>query len=467
MAAAFALPLTPVIALMISTPVRAADPAAAAAAPAAHPAPPTFDKRPFEFLRAHDAEAKAKAEAAAKERARVEAARKEAARAWLEAEWLYGRTAAFVDVQRREIAALRESFAALKKATDDLAAARDAEGQAAAKNLEDQKKKTDELTAGLAEARKALDDFKAEIAKARADADAKDKEAAERRGKEIGRAERALAWLKERVARPLETVEIDGVEFVRVPAGAFTMGSTAEDVARLTELGMWSRLLEPETPARRVEITRPFLISRTEITQARWEAVMGANPSAFKDQKLPVDSVTWDDAVAFAAKLSERTGGKYRLPTEAEWEYAARAGDADLFGAGSADSPGGSPEKLGDYAWGAFNAENKPHPPGEKKANAWGLVDTIGNVWEWTADAFDPGAYKAAGAKATAGVAGEAPAAIADPRVDAGPERVFRGGCWALDPVYLRPANRGAQTPAFKSPYVGFRLVRELPELPE
>ncbi len=175
-----------------------------------------------------------------------------------------------------------------------------------------------------------------------------------------------------------------------------------------------------------------------------------ANPSSFKDPARPVETVSFDDVQNYINKLKEQSVGKgrYRLPSEAEWEYAARAGSAGLFGMGANQTPI-TPDNLRDYAWFTANAENKTQFVGKKAANAWGLHDMHGNVWEWCQDGYFPDFY--------------ASSPDADP-VYTGPatERVLRGGCWFLDVRAQRVALRGGSLPDAKSQYVGFRLVREL-----
>ena len=161
-----------------------------------------------------------------------------------------------------------------------------------------------------------------------------------------------------------------GMEFVLIPAGTFRMG------------GSGLRADPSEKPRHEVAITRPFYIGKYEVTQGEWEAVMGSNPSHFDKcgERCPVDSVTWLDAQTFASKLNEREGSSsYRLPTEAEWEYAARAGSSKArYG------------PVDEIAWHRGNGSDRTHPVGGKLPNAFGLHDTLGNVAEWVQDWFGP-----------------------------------------------------------------------------
>ena len=139
---------------------------------------------------------------------------------------------------------------------------------------------------------------------------------------------------------------------------------------------------DDEKPMHEVRISKPFYLGKYEVTQGQWQAVMGNNPSRFKgDPNRPVEQVAWEDVQAFMRKLNAIEGGTtYRLPTEAEWEYAARAGTTTAY------SFGDDPRLLGEYAWYSENAKGKTHPVGQKKSNAWGLHDMHGNVWEWVQD---------------------------------------------------------------------------------
>ena len=166
------------------------------------------------------------------------------------------------------------------------------------------------------------------------------------------------------------------MEFVFIPAGKFLMGSRSRVKFLWFTLGSNEGRSE-EKPAHQVKISKGFYMSVTEVTQAQYGAVMGENRSYFKNHDLPVDSVSWDDAVEFCRKLSKKEGKTYRLPTEAEWEYAARAGSTSRYCFGD------DANSLAEHAWYGSNSDGRTHPVGQKKPNAFGLYDMHGNVYEW------------------------------------------------------------------------------------
>jgi len=205
------------------------------------------------------------------------------------------------------------------------------------------------------------------------------------------------------------------LELVLIPAGEFMMGSPASD----------KDAFPFEKPQRRVRITKPFYLGKYLVTQEQWEAVTGSNPSRLKGPKNPVETVSWDDCQQFLGKLNSKSaagGGKFQLPSEAQWEYACRARSTTRYCFGDDES------KLDDYAWYLANSDGKTHPVGEKKPNGWGLYDMHGNVWEWCQDWWKDGYYK------------ESP--VDDPTgATVGSLRVVRGGCWGLPAWGCRSAN--------------------------
>jgi formylglycine-generating enzyme len=196
---------------------------------------------------------------------------------------------------------------------------------------------------------------------------------------------------------------------------------------------------DDEKPPRPVSVS-DFSIGRFEVTQAQWRAVMDSDPSYNKGcDDCPVEQVSWNDVQDFLKKLNEMTGKRYRLPTEAEWEYAARGGNKSkgYLYSGS--------KTLGDVAWYNSNSGGKSHPVGKKAANELGLHDMSGNVLEWCSDWY--GSYPTGAQNNPTGA-------------DKGAYRVYRGGSWGHIPRYCRAAGRGDGTPAFRGNDLGFRLAR-------
>jgi formylglycine-generating enzyme required for sulfatase activity len=230
-------------------------------------------------------------------------------------------------------------------------------------------------------------------------------------------------------------------EMVKIPAGSFVMGSSGQTDAVAAAAGV--KTAGDEEPSRKVTIAA-FAIGKYEVTQAQWLAVMGHNPSSVKGDDLPVESVSWNDVQAFIQKLNARTGKHYRLPTEAEWEYAARAGSGALYFFGN------DPAQLDRYAWFAANAGGGTHPVGQKQPNRFGLYDVYGNVWEWVQDCYRR-SYAGAPANGTA-ISGAKSC-----------DRVDRGGAFVSSPGNLRSANRDWGQPNYRLNNLGFRLARSLP----
>jgi formylglycine-generating enzyme required for sulfatase activity len=244
------------------------------------------------------------------------------------------------------------------------------------------------------------------------------------------------------------TIEDIGLELVSIPAGTFMMGSPNDEVDRKTDEG----------PQTEVTLTQDFWLGKTEVTQKQWEAIMGENPSHHIGANRPVDSVTWNKAIEFSGKLTlrERAAGRlpggheYTLPTEAQWEYACRAGTTTRFSFG--DDPEYS--QLGDYAWYDVAPRGRTHDVGGKLANPWGLYDMHGNVWEWCKDWY--GYYSETW-----------PNSEVDP---VGPltglsrhhtkSRVLRGNSWGTErPRHCRSAERNWNSAGYASEFVGFRVA--------
>ena len=228
----------------------------------------------------------------------------------------------------------------------------------------------------------------------------------------------------------------DCPELTVIPAGRFLMG---------TKLDPFSYFLPPrdEQPQHPVTVAA-FVLATHEVTQAEWFAVMGDNPSAYKGRNLPVERVSWDETQLFIQKLNAVTGKVYRLPTEAEWEYAARAGTTTLY------SFGDDAARTGTYAWHFDIADFRTHPVGEKLPNAFGLYDMYGNVWEWVQDCYTASYV---GAPTDAGTAVTEEICF----------HVLRGGSWLNDPGNQRSATRNRATADYRNDTMGFRVARTLP----
>ncbi len=230
------------------------------------------------------------------------------------------------------------------------------------------------------------------------------------------------------------------LEMMLIPAGTFTMGSPQSEIDALNEQNQTTWYSE-EGPQHQVTIRKPFYIGKYEITQAQWQAVMGNNPSYFSGKsKSPVERVYWKDCQTFITQLNQLGQGTFRLPTEAEWEYACRAGTTTRFYWG--DDSGYS--QIGQYAWYGDNA-GQTQEAGFKLPNAWGLHDMSGNVWEWCQDWY--GSYS--------------PNAQNDPTgAENGSFRVVRGGSWGNRAWDCRSAIRMALYPDASENYIGFRVAR-------
>jgi len=231
-----------------------------------------------------------------------------------------------------------------------------------------------------------------------------------------------------------------GMKLVLISKGTFVMGSPESEQGR-----------DDGETQHEVTISEDYYLGVFEVTRGQYEKVMGTNLSYFQKRVIgksdssmyPVDQVSWEDAVEFCKKLSElpeekKAGRVYRLPTEAEWEYACRAGSKAAY------SFGANSKTLGDYAWFGENSGRHTHPVGEKKANAWGLYDMHGNVWEWCSDWY--GVYPKG--------------SVSDPSGPSeGSIRVDRGGSWAYGAANCRSAYRGWGAPSYRIGNDGFRVA--------
>jgi len=238
---------------------------------------------------------------------------------------------------------------------------------------------------------------------------------------------------------PKEVTTTSGVPMILLPGGTFTMGDENGEV--------------DEVPH---EVTvSPFYVDKYEITQEEYERVMGENPSKVKGRRNPVEQVRWSDAARYCNARSKSEGldpaydlknwtcrfeaDGYRLPTEAEWEYAARGGTGTSYSFGKADA------KLVQHGWFKTNAAGKPHPVGQRRPNPWGLCDMHGNVWEWCNDFYGVDYYEQSPAK--------------DPKgPDAGEKKVLRGGCWSSMPDACRSAYRYNEAPAYTDACFGYDI---------
>ena len=274
---------------------------------------------------------------------------------------------------------------------------------------------------------------------------------------------------------PVDYTNSIGMKFVLIPPGEFRMGSTTAEMEAATQAGgdseFWQSFIQTESPQHSVILTQPFYLGITEVTQRVYTTVVGANPSHFSStgpgqtivanldtQDYPVEMVSWNDAARFCVKLSQqetlsptydvvegvpvtpKAGTGYRLPTEAEWEFACRAGSTTRYWSGERD------EDIEAGAWCLSNSNDRTHAVGELQSNPWGLFDVSGNVWEWVQDGFDPDFYALFSERTAID-----PAAV-------GPPRIIRGGNWQSRTFVFRPAFRGRLAPWHWGLDVGFRV---------
>ena len=215
-------------------------------------------------------------------------------------------------------------------------------------------------------------------------------------------------------------------KMIGIAAGTFKMGSTSGD--------------SDERPVHSVTLTNDYYIGETEVTQELWEAVMGSNPSRFKGAQNPVEQVNWEDCKTFINKLNSLTGQSFRLPTEAEWEYAARGGSKSLNYTYSGSN------NIDDVAWYHVNSRSKAHPVKTKEPNELGIYDMSGNVWTWCEDWYDSSYYKNSPSTNPTGPA-------------SGYYRVIRGGGWSFSAEGSRSADRVSCTPSKRGFNIGLRLA--------
>jgi formylglycine-generating enzyme required for sulfatase activity len=228
---------------------------------------------------------------------------------------------------------------------------------------------------------------------------------------------------------------------VFIPAGEFEMGSPMDEIKRDDDEGQ-----------HHIKLTKPFYMGKFEVTQLQYREIMSENPSKFGGDNLPVENVSWYEAARFLKKLSDKTNLKFRLPTEAEWEYACRAGTTTAFNTGTTiDSDFANYEATTPYANGIIGKDLKStNKVGSYAPNAFGLCDMHGNVWEWCNDFYDNEYYKVTPTVDPQG-----------PQVNKG-DKVMRGGAWNERPNKCRSADRNNRGPKTNQPIIGFRVVMDI-----
>jgi formylglycine-generating enzyme required for sulfatase activity len=255
-------------------------------------------------------------------------------------------------------------------------------------------------------------------------------------------ASKVTATAQTRLSTPLIHPALPGLTLVWCPPGTFRMGSPKEELGRFAN----------EAPAE-TTLTNGFFIQSTELTQEQWVALQGSNPSSFPNPANPVEMVNWEDATGFCEELTRKSlakglipeGWRFDLPTEAQWEYACRAGTTSALNDGSnLTSKTGADPGLDPLAWYEANSEQAAHPVAGKKPNAWGLYDMHGNLWEWCRDWFE---FKLKGSNDPSGPA-------------EGSSKVIRGGSWYIgSPSFCRSAYRSSYGTERRISHLGFRLA--------
>lgn len=240
----------------------------------------------------------------------------------------------------------------------------------------------------------------------------------------------------ERLALPVQAKNSIGMPFQLIPAGRFQMGSD-DSLAMSTD----------ESPRHLVHLTSPFFLSTYEVTQGNYRKVMGqSSPSQYREPEHPVTEVTWDEANQFCRRLSDLEKRRYRLPTEAEWEYACRAGTVTPW------SHGVDVDQLEKFAWYGANSQSSSHLVGRRLPNPWGLYDLHGNVAEWCSDLYDSSYYQKSPLQNPTGPS----------QGTAQSTRISRGGHWESSAASVRSGYRGTNSSSVSSPKVGFRVVLEI-----
>jgi len=239
-----------------------------------------------------------------------------------------------------------------------------------------------------------------------------------------------------------------GMKMMLISPGEFLMGDVGDE-----EWGLSTFF------HKKVRITEPFYLGIYQVTQREWTKVVGSNPSHFQGEDLPVENVSWEDCADFIKRLNLiESSENYRLPTEAEWEYACRAGSTRMYC--FKDKTG----RLGHYAWYAHNSGKQTHPVGEKRPNAWGLFDMHGNVWEWCRDWYDQKEVREMAERASGNkelLAKEGP--VENPKgPKKGESRVSRGGSWIDGPGLCTAGIRSLGAPDSHGNNLGFRLTRSV-----
>jgi len=225
---------------------------------------------------------------------------------------------------------------------------------------------------------------------------------------------------------PAFTDPATGMEFVFVKGGCYQMGDNVDD----------------DNPVHEVCVN-DFYMGKFVVTRGQWKAITGSYPKSLScGDNCPAQQVSWDDVQDFISRLNQQTGKQYRLPTEAEWEYAAKGGVRNEKWAGT-----NSESELGDYAWYSSNSDGKAHPVGQKKPNGLGLYDMSGNVWEWVQDWYDKKYYKNGPKNNPSGP-------------NSGMSHVLRGGSWNRNAMFTTSSVRNRITPGCWLDYYGFRLAR-------